>query len=169
MGVYVGIDVTKQHLDWVVGAEGVVARAPNRPAGVRRLVAKLVKLEIASRRGGSRRDSTHGPYSEVDPKRTLNPLLAPPHLGQDAGVRTRIGSCRLECEPLARRPTLATRADLESPEHLERTHTREIALALVLLPERLQRDARSRRRPGEGDPGGIRHTVPTPKSIRNAR
>ena len=48
MGVYVGIDVSKQHLDWVVGTEGVVERTPNSPAGVRRLVAKLAKLDIAS-------------------------------------------------------------------------------------------------------------------------
>jgi transposase len=48
MGVYVGIDVSKQHLDWVVGTEGVVERTPNSPAGVRRLVTKLAKLDIAS-------------------------------------------------------------------------------------------------------------------------
>jgi transposase len=48
MGMYVGIDVSKQHLDWVVGPEGVVARVPNTPSGVRRLVAKLAKADTAS-------------------------------------------------------------------------------------------------------------------------
>jgi transposase len=48
MGVYVGIDVSKQHLDWVLGAEGRVERIPNGPAGVRRLVSKLSKVELAS-------------------------------------------------------------------------------------------------------------------------
>ena len=48
MGECVGIDVSKQHLDWVLGAEGNVERASNCPAGVRRLVARLRKIEVAS-------------------------------------------------------------------------------------------------------------------------
>ena len=48
MSVYVGIDVSKQHLDVAVGSEGAVDRVPNSPAGVRRLVARLRKLEIES-------------------------------------------------------------------------------------------------------------------------
>ena len=47
MGVYVGIDVSKQHLDWVCGAEGEAERAPNGAVGVRRLVARLRKIELA--------------------------------------------------------------------------------------------------------------------------
>ncbi len=46
MGVCVGVDVSKQHLDWGCGAEGAVERVPNSPAGVRRLVAKLAKIEL---------------------------------------------------------------------------------------------------------------------------
>lgn len=42
----VGVDVSKHHLDWVLGGEGNVARVPNTPAGVRRLVAKLRSLEV---------------------------------------------------------------------------------------------------------------------------
>ncbi len=34
----VGVDVSKHQLDWVLGGEGNVARVPNTPAGVRRLV-----------------------------------------------------------------------------------------------------------------------------------
>jgi transposase len=48
MGVCVGIDVSKQHLDWGVGAEGDVERVPNTPGGIRRLVARLRKVEFAA-------------------------------------------------------------------------------------------------------------------------
>ena len=48
MGVCVGIDVSKQHLDWVCGAEGEAERASNGAVGVRRLVARLRKIELAS-------------------------------------------------------------------------------------------------------------------------
>jgi transposase len=37
----VGGDVSKHHLDWIVGSEGTVSRESNTPAGVRRLIAKL--------------------------------------------------------------------------------------------------------------------------------
>jgi transposase len=46
MGQCVGIDVSKQHLDWVRGEQGSVQRVPNSAAGVRRLVAKLHKTEF---------------------------------------------------------------------------------------------------------------------------
>ena len=45
MGNCVGIDVSKHHFDWVLGGEGDVARVPNTPTGVRRMVAKLQCLE----------------------------------------------------------------------------------------------------------------------------
>jgi transposase len=48
MGVHVGVDVSKHHLDWAIGPEGKVERVPNSPAGVRRLVSGLRKLELAS-------------------------------------------------------------------------------------------------------------------------
>lgn len=48
MGVYVGIDVSKQHLDWAVGAEGVVDQVPNSRAGVRQLVTALGRIELES-------------------------------------------------------------------------------------------------------------------------
>jgi len=47
MGVHVGVDVSKSHLDWVLGPEGEVSRLPNSPAGVRRLVSSLRKLDLA--------------------------------------------------------------------------------------------------------------------------
>ena len=48
MSKCVGIDVSKQHLDWVLGVDGKVARVPNSPAGVRRRVARLCKVELES-------------------------------------------------------------------------------------------------------------------------
>jgi transposase len=46
MGVFIGVDVAKQHLDWAAGEPGEVTRCPNTPAGVRRLVAKLRKFDL---------------------------------------------------------------------------------------------------------------------------
>jgi len=48
MSVCIGIDVSKQHLDWVLGAEANAERTPNNAAGVRRLVARLTQIELAS-------------------------------------------------------------------------------------------------------------------------
>jgi transposase len=41
MGVSVGIDVSKQHLDWAIGSEAKSSRTPNTAAGIRRLVDRL--------------------------------------------------------------------------------------------------------------------------------
>ena len=46
MGDCVGVDVSKHHLDWVLGGEGNVARVPNTRVGVRRLVAAVRRLEV---------------------------------------------------------------------------------------------------------------------------
>jgi transposase len=46
MTVCAGIDVSKDHLDWTVGSTSEVRQVPNTPAGVRRLVRKLQRLEL---------------------------------------------------------------------------------------------------------------------------
>jgi transposase len=46
MGVFVGADVSKQHLDWAAGEAGEVDRVPNTAAGIRRLSTKLAKLDV---------------------------------------------------------------------------------------------------------------------------
>jgi len=46
MGVCAGVDVAKAHLDWVVGSRGETERCPNTPAGVRRLVKRLSRLDF---------------------------------------------------------------------------------------------------------------------------
>lgn len=46
MAVCVGVDVAKAHLDWVVGSRGEVERCSNTPAGVRRLVKRLGRLDL---------------------------------------------------------------------------------------------------------------------------
>lgn len=47
MKICVGIDVSKQHLDWAIGASGAVSRTTNTALGVRRLVAGLRGVEAA--------------------------------------------------------------------------------------------------------------------------
>ena len=42
----VGIDVSKDHLDWTADTEAPVQRVANRPAGVRRLVRRLSGFEV---------------------------------------------------------------------------------------------------------------------------
>jgi transposase len=42
----VGVDVSKDQLDWTVGSTSEVREAPNTPTGVRRLVRKLASLEL---------------------------------------------------------------------------------------------------------------------------
>ena len=46
MAPCVGVDVSKDHLDWTLGSAGEVRQVPNTPAGVRRLVRKLGSLEL---------------------------------------------------------------------------------------------------------------------------
>jgi transposase len=46
MGVFVGVDVSKQHLDWATGGDSDVERLPNTAAGIRRLAARLAKLDL---------------------------------------------------------------------------------------------------------------------------
>ena len=46
MGRCIGVDVAKEHLDWVLGTNGEVERIENSPAAVRRLVRRLAKLDF---------------------------------------------------------------------------------------------------------------------------
>ena len=77
MGVCVGIDVSKQHLDWVVGAEGSASRVPNTPVSVRRLVAKLAKesvdLIVVESTGGYERALTEALSAADLPVVLVNP------------------------------------------------------------------------------------------------
>jgi transposase len=75
----VGVDVSKDHLDWTLGSTGDVRQIPNTPAGVRRLVRKLRSLEldrvVLEATGGYERlllDALHEagiPAVRVNPKR----------------------------------------------------------------------------------------------------
>jgi len=46
MGVCIGVDVAKAHLDCAEGPQARVKRLPNTPAGVRRLVQRWTKLDV---------------------------------------------------------------------------------------------------------------------------
>ena len=77
MGDCIGVDVSKHHLDWVLGGKGNVARVPNAPVGVRRLVAAIRRLEvdliIVESTGGYERALTES-LSEADlPVVLVNP------------------------------------------------------------------------------------------------
>jgi hypothetical protein len=47
MEICVGVDVSKQHLDWATGGAGTVRRTPNTSACVRRLVTRLRRIDAA--------------------------------------------------------------------------------------------------------------------------
>jgi transposase len=89
MSKCVGIDVSKQHLDWVLGAEGKVERLPNSSAGVRRLVARLRKTELESiiveSTGGYERTLTEALTAEDLPVILVNPWRAR-RFGEGLGV-----------------------------------------------------------------------------------
>lgn len=75
----VGVDVSKDHLDWILGASADVRQVPNSPAGVRLLVRKLRSLEldrvVLEATGGYERLLFHAlneagiPVVRVNPKR----------------------------------------------------------------------------------------------------
>ena len=46
MGICIGVDVAKAHLDWVLGPKGEVRRIENTKAAVRRLVRELKGLDF---------------------------------------------------------------------------------------------------------------------------
>jgi len=77
MGVRIGVDVSKHHLDSAVGGEGPVDRVANTPSGVRRLVGALrklnVELTVVESTGGYERSLTVA-LSEADqPVVLVNP------------------------------------------------------------------------------------------------
>lgn len=89
MGVHVGVDVSKHHLDWAIGPEGAVERVPNSPAAVRRLVSSLRKLDLASvvveSTGGYERSLTEA-LAKVDlPVVLVNPWRVR-RLGEALGI-----------------------------------------------------------------------------------
>jgi transposase len=77
MGDCIGVDVSKHQLDWILGGEGKAARAPNTPAGIRRLIKGLQRLAfdliVVESTGGYERALTEA-LSEADlPVVLVNP------------------------------------------------------------------------------------------------
>lgn len=62
MGVFVGVDVSKGRLDWAIGEEGEIDHVANTSAGIRKLLARWIKLDIelivVESTGGYERDLT---------------------------------------------------------------------------------------------------------------
>jgi len=78
MGVSVGIDVSKQHLDCAVGREGKTARVRNTHAGITHLVARLAKVRdidriIVESTGGYERALTEALAAAKLPVILVNP------------------------------------------------------------------------------------------------
>lgn len=77
MGECVGVDVSKGHLDWVLGAEGTASKVVNSPAGVRRLVKTLAKrpadLIVVESTGGYERALTEALSAADLPVVLVNP------------------------------------------------------------------------------------------------
>jgi transposase len=89
MGVHVGVDVSKHRLDWAIGSEGTVEQVPNSPAGVRRLVSSLRKLDLAGvvvePTGGYERDRTTALAKADLPVALVNPWRVR-RLGEALGI-----------------------------------------------------------------------------------
>lgn len=77
MGVCIGVDVSKEHLDWVAGEQGDVSRTLNTRAGVRRLIAKLKSLDVGlivvESTGGYERNLVDALTAEGLPVALVNP------------------------------------------------------------------------------------------------
>jgi transposase len=77
MGECVGVDVSKQQLDWATGGAGEVKRVPNTSSGIRRLVARLRKIEsdaiIVESTGGYERALTEALTAAALPVVLVNP------------------------------------------------------------------------------------------------
>jgi len=77
MGDCVGVDVSKHHLDWVLGGNGSVDRLPNTRAGVRRLVSAVrglnADLVVVESTGGYERGLTEALTAAALPVVLVNP------------------------------------------------------------------------------------------------
>ena len=77
MGVFVGVDVSKLHLDWAIGENGEVERVPNTRPGIRQLTTKLAKLDleliVVESTGGYERALTQSVFEANLPVVLVNP------------------------------------------------------------------------------------------------
>ncbi len=96
MGVSVGIDVSKQHLDWALGSEAKPARVRNTRAGIRRLVGQLAKEPkldriIVESTGGYERGLTEALSEAGLPVLLVNPWRVR-RLGEGLGILAKTDS-----------------------------------------------------------------------------
>ena len=95
MGDCIGVDVSKHHFDWVRGGEGDVARVPNTPASVHRLVPKLRSLQatliVVESTGGYERALTEALSAADLPVVLVNPWRVR-RFGEGLGVLAKTDS-----------------------------------------------------------------------------
>ena len=96
MGVSVGIDVSKQHLDWALGSEATAVRIRNTGAEIQRLVRQLAKernLEriIVESTGGYERALTEALSEAGLPVLVVNPWRVR-RLGEGLGILAKTDS-----------------------------------------------------------------------------
>ena len=77
MGVCVGVDVSKDHLDWVLGSDGKIESVANSVRGVARLIASLKKMSfdlvVVESTGGYERRFVEALERQAIPVALVNP------------------------------------------------------------------------------------------------
>jgi len=149
MGVHVGVDVSKHHLDWAIGPEGTVERVPNSPAGVRRLVSSLREHELASivveSTGGYERSLTDALAQADLPVVLVNPWRVR-RLGEALGILAKTDP--LDARVLAlfgerARPTRRPVPDPRQREMADRVRRRR-QLVSIIVTEKSRLDTASK-------------------------
>jgi transposase len=161
MGVHVGVDVSKEHLDWVAGAEGSVQRAPNSPAGVRRLVKKIGQVEaetiVVESTGGYERTLIEALAKAGLPVVLVNPWRVR-RFGEGLGVLAKTDPLDARVLALYGEKANLPRRSLPSPRQLELAdlvrRRRQIISIIVAEKSRLETSSRAIRR-DIGSPIGI--------------
>lgn len=149
MDVCVGIDVSKQHLDWVLGAEGNGERAANSPAGVRRLVARLRKIELASiiveSTGGYERALTEALTAADLPVILVNPWRVR-RFGEGLGILAKTDPLDARVLALFGERARPPRRPLPGPRHREMADLvrRRRQLIAMIVAEKNRLDTTSR-------------------------
>jgi len=157
MGVHVGVDVSKHHLDWAVGPEGGVERVPNSPAGVRRLMSSLRKLDLASivveSTGGYERSLTDTLAKADLPVVLVNPWRVR-RLGEALGILAKTDPLDAQVLALFGERARPIRRPVPSPRQREMAELvrrrRQLVSIIVAEKNRLETASRAIRKDIEG-------------------
>lgn len=149
MGVHVGVDVSKHHLDWAIGPEGTVERVFNSPAGVRRLVSSLRKLQLASiiveSTGGYERGLTDALAKADLPVVLVNPWRVR-RLGEALGILAKTDPLDARVLALFGERAMPTRRPVPGPRQREMADLvrRRRQLISIIVAEKSRLDTASK-------------------------